>query len=140
MIKIELDLVNGPYGFEARDANEHIVKIDAAESMGGLGFGVRPMQLLLMGLGGCTGIDIISILKKQRIIVENFSIKMTGVREAGTEPSLWSKIHLEFLVKANVDSQKLKKACALSMEKYCSVAATLRPGGTVITWEAQLVN
>ena len=63
MVKVELERVNGAFGFEAKDANGHIVKIDTSPETGGKDFGVRAMQLLLIGLVGCSGIDILSILK-----------------------------------------------------------------------------
>src|SRR6476661_2191701 len=87
MIKIEIDRVSGDYGFEAKDAAGHVVRIDTSPETGGTNFGVRPMQMLLMGLGGCSGIDIVSILKKQRQTIEGFSMKIEGEREAGKEPS-----------------------------------------------------
>ena len=138
MIKIELNRVQGDYGFEAKDAAGHIVNIDAAEATGGQGAGVRPMQLLLMGLGGCSGIDIISILKKQRQTVENLSIKIEAEREAGKEPSLWKAITMVFEFTGNIDIMKAQKACDLSMEKYCSVGETLRRGGTQLNWEVKV--
>ena len=140
MIKIELNRVQGDYGFEAKDADGHIVKIDAAESIGGMGTGVRPMQLLLMGVGGCSGIDIISILKKQRQTVENLSIKIEGEREAGKEPSLWKAVTVVFEFTGNIDIMKAQKACDLSMAKYCSVAETLRRGGTEFKWEVRVMH
>ncbi|MEP6712929.1 MAG: OsmC family protein [Ferruginibacter sp.] len=138
MIKIELNRVQGDYGFEAKDAAGHIVNIDAAEATGGQGAGVRPMQLLLMGLGGCSGIDIIAILKKQRQTVEDLSIKIDGEREAGGEPSLWKAVKIIFEFTGNIDIMKAQKACDLSMEKYCSVAETLRRGGTQLNWEVRV--
>ncbi len=140
MIKIELDRISGDFGFEARDAEGHTVLIDGNPALGeGTGQGVRPMQLLLMGLGGCSGIDIISILKKQRQIVEKFSISIEAEREQGKEPALWSEAKLLFTVTGNIDADKFEKACSLSMEKYCSVAETLRLGGTNISWESKVV-
>jgi putative redox protein len=138
MIQIELNRVDGDFGFEAKDANGHIVKIDTSLETGGTDFGARPMQLLLMGLGGCSGIDIIAILKKQRQPVDGFSIKIEGEREAGKEPSLWKEVKMVFELKGAIDADKAQRACALSMDKYCSVAATLRAGGTNLTWELRL--
>jgi putative redox protein len=92
------------------------------------------MQLLLMGLGGCSGIDIVSILKKQRQQVESFSIRIEGEREAGTDPSLWKEVNVLFELSGNIDPEKAQKACALSMDKYCSVAQTLRRSGTTLRW------
>jgi len=138
MIKIELNRVEGDFGFEAKDAKGHIAKIDTSPETGGTDFGIRPMQMLLMGLGGCSGIDIIAILKKQRQPVDHFSIKIEGERQPGKEPSLWENIKLVFELKGNIDYDKAYRACELSIEKYCSVAATLRGSGAKIKWELKL--
>ena len=140
MIKIELERAEGDYGFEAKDANGHTVHMDTSPEGGGVNFGVRPMQMLLMGLGGCSGIDIVSILKKQRQQVDGFHMTVEGEREAGVEPSLWKEIKLIFQIKGNIDIDKAKKACQLSMDKYCSVAETLRRAGTKISWEVEIVK
>lgn len=137
---IEINKVEGEFGFEAKDANGHILHLDTSAETGGTNFGVRPMQSLLMGLGGCSGIDIISILKKQRFIVEGFSIKINGEREKGKEPSLWETVHINFELKGNIDKEKAERACALSINKYCSVAETLRRSGTKITWDVLVKN
>ncbi len=96
------------------------------------------MQLLLMGLGGCSGIDIVSILKKQRQNVEGFSMKIEGEREAGKEPSLWTNVHIVFELKGEIDPQKAYKAAELSMDKYCSVAETLRRAGGSLKWSVRV--
>ena len=139
MIRIELDRKEGDYGFEATDANGHMVRLDSSPESGGINFGVRPMQMLLMGLGGCSGIDIVSILKKQRQNVEGFHMTIDGEREKGVEPSLWKVIHIIFELKGTIDIDKAKKACQLSLDKYCSVAQTLHRSGTKITWEVRIV-
>jgi putative redox protein len=139
MIQIEVNRTNGDFGFEAKDASGHIARMDTSPETGGLDFGIRPMQMLLMGLGGCSGIDIISILKKQRQPVEGFRMLIEGERESGKEPSLWQTINLIFELKGAIDPDKAQKACELSMEKYCSVAATLREARCQITWEMRLV-
>ena len=135
MPSIELSRVNGEYGFEAKDENGHIVKMDSSPESGGLNFGVRPMQMLLMGLGGCSAIDVIMILKKQRQTVRDYKMIIKGDREVGKEPSLWKNIVLEFHIFGEVDIDKAKKAIDLSLQKYCSVAATLVGSGTTITTE-----
>lgn len=140
MVKIELTRKEGDFGFEAKDANGHVVKIDSNPESGGINFGVRPMQLLLMGLGGCSGIDIVSILKKQRQIVEGFDMKIEGEREAGVEPSLWKTVNIVFELTGNIDHDKAKRACALSMDKYCSVAETMRRAGCHITWDVRVLE
>lgn len=138
MIKVELERVNDGAAFDARDSNGHTVKIDASPEAGGVNYGARPMQLLLMGLGGCSGIDIVSILRKQRQPLEGFEIKIEGEREAGIDPSLWKEINIVFQLKGNIDPDKAEKACALSMDKYCSVAQTLRKGGTTLNWRVEI--
>lgn len=139
MIEININRITGDYGFEATDAQGHTVRMDSNPDNGGIDFGVRPMQLLLMGLGGCSGIDIVAILKKQRQTVEGFSMKIAGNRVAGKEPSLWENVHIVFELKGQIDPDKAQKACALSMDKYCSVAETLRASGTNLTWEVKIV-
>ncbi|HMH23983.1 MAG TPA: OsmC family protein [Puia sp.] len=139
MIQIELNRVNGDFGFEARDAGGHIARMDTSPDTGGLDFGIRPMQMLLMGLGGCSGIDIVSILKKQRQPVDGFRMHIEGAREQGIEPSLWKTINIIFELQGAIDPDCAKKACALSMEKYCSVAATLKEARCNITWELRIV-
>ena len=134
MIKIELERVQGEYGFEAKDANGHTVRMDTNPDNGGINFGVRPMQMLLMGLGGCSGIDIVSILKKQRQTIEGFSMKIEGEREAGKEPSVWKNVTIVFELTGDIDPDKAKRACELSMDKYCSVAETLRRAGGELSW------
>jgi len=138
MIDIVIERVRGDHGFEAKDSQGHTVHIDSSPESGGSDFGARPMQLLLMGLGGCSGIDIVSILKKQRQTVEGFQMKISGEREQGKEPSIWKTIHIVFHLKGAIDEDKAKRACELSMDKYCSVAETLRRAGAAITWEVKV--
>lgn len=96
------------------------------------------MQLLLMALGSCSGIDIVSILKKQRQHIEAFTMQVSGEREPGVEPSLWKTVHVVFEIKGEVDKGKAERACQLSIDKYCSVAETLRRAGATITWEVNV--
>lgn len=140
MIEINLNRVNGDYGFDAVDANGHVVRIDTSPETGGNDHGVRPMQLVLMGLGGCSAIDIVMILKKQRQTVDGFSIKIEGEREKGKEPSLWENVKIVFELRGDIDPEKAARACELSMNKYCSVAETLRRGGTNLTWGVRVIN
>ena len=135
MATVEVKRVNDLFAFDATDANGHLVKIDTSPETGGQNYGVRPMQLLLLGLGGCSGIDILSILKKQRQEVVDFRITLEGDREQGVEPSLWKTITVVFEITGAIDQDKAEKASSLSMQKYCSVAATLRKSGSDISWK-----
>jgi putative redox protein len=135
MPKIELSRVSGEYGFEARDENGHTVRMDSSPESGGQNFGVRPMQMLLMGIGGCSAIDVLAILKKQRQEVKDYKMIITGERESGKEPSLWKDINLEFHLYGDIDEDKANKAVELSINKYCSVSATLEKAGAAISWQ-----
>jgi len=135
MIKVELERVKGDYGFRAKDENGNTLQTDSSPENGGANFGVRPMQSLLMALGSCSAIDIVSILKKQRQIIKDFKMKIEGEREKDVEPSLWKKVHVQFELEGDIDPDKAKRACSLSIEKYCSVAETLRRAGAEIEWD-----
>ncbi len=132
MPTIQLSRVHGDFGVEAKDQNGHSIKMDSSPESGGQNFGVRPMQTLLMGLGGCSAIDVISILKKQRQDVVDYKMTISGEREAGTEPSLWKSINIDFHLYGNIDPDKASRAVDLSVNKYCSVAATLMGAGAEI--------
>lgn len=138
MIKVELNRVHGDYGFEVTDSYGQSVKIDNSPDHGGDNFGVRPMQLLLMALAGCSGMDVISILKKQRQKITDYKTIVHGERESNVEPSLWKFIELEFIIYGDVDEEKAKRAVELSVNKYCSVAATLMKAGAEIKWSVKV--
>lgn len=140
MPKIELSRVFGDYGFEANDEFGHVVKMDSSTESGGQNFGVRPMQMLLMGLAGCSAIDVIAILKKQRQEILDYKMVVNGERQAGIEPSLWKTITIEFNLMGDIDDDKAAKAVELSMNKYCSVAATLVNAGAKITWTVNIIK
>jgi len=140
MIHVEVNRVSNDYGFEGIDASGHTVKMDSSPESGGHDFGIRPMQMLLMGLGSCSGIDIISILKKQKQTVDAFRILIDGEREEGKEATKWKYIKIIFEMKGSIEPEKAKRACALSIEKYCSVAATLLGSGCRIDWETKIIS
>lgn len=135
---ISLHRVDNDFNMEAVDENGHKVLMDSSSDNGGHNNGVRPMQMLLMGLGGCSAIDVIMILKKQRQEIKDFRIEIVAEREEGKEPALWVKANIIFLLKGTIDNDKAARAAELSMQKYCSVAETLRRAGTEITWEVRI--
>ena len=138
MVTIDIIRKEGDFGFEATDAAGNSLRMDTSPETGGNNFGVRPMQALLMGLGGCSGIDVISILKKQRQDVKDFSMHIEAERETGKEPALWTDAKIIFTLSGNIDADKAERAVQLSMDKYCSVAETLRRAGTNISWEVKV--
>src|SRR5687767_761637 len=133
-MKISLHRKSGSFGFEAKDEAGHLLQSDSSVENGGSGSGFRPMQLLLAALGGCSAIDIVTILQKQKQEIQDFSIEVRGEREPGVTPSLWKKVAVTFQLSGPIDTDKAVRAADLSMQKYCSVAETLRRGGTEITW------
>lgn len=139
MAKIILERKKGDMGFDARDEMGHVLHTDTSRENGGDDYGYRPMQLLLAGLGSCSAIDVMLILKKQRQQVDDFTIEVAGEREQDVTPALWKSAHITFHLKGAIDKEKAERAVLLSMERYCSVAETLRRGGTEITWTT-LVN
>jgi putative redox protein len=115
------------------------VNLDADETSGGENLGPRPKPLLLTALGACTGMDIVSILKKMQVEIEYFNVKVDGVSE-DEHPKRFSEMHLIYEVKAkNMTIEKLEKAINLSMDKYCSVKATLAPAVN-ISYEYKILD
>lgn len=109
----------------------HTLTMDAEEKSGGSNAGFRPMELLLVGLGGCSGMDVISILRKKRQQVSGLDINVQGQR-ADSYPKIYKEIHIEYVVKGKgVEKEAVERAIALSLEKYCSVSATLSKAGTI---------
>lgn len=135
MALIEAILADKAYGMDIKDADGHQLRMDIPVDQGGNGSGFRPMQTLLAALAGCSSVDIISILKKQRQDLTNLKIEVDGKREEGKEPSLWKEVEVKFLLEGTVEESKAKRAVDLSLEKYCSVAETLRKAGAVIEYE-----
>lgn len=124
MIKVQIKNIND-FHFEGTDANGKTVNMDAPVNGIGGENGIRPMQMLLMGLGGCSGIDVVSILKKQKQEFSDFSINIEAEREKDKEPALFTKIHAHFIFTGDLDPTKVERAVDLSITKYCSVARTL---------------
>lgn len=125
MIKIELNRLNDGYHMAAANEQGNTVHIDASPEIGGTNQGMRPMQLLLSAMGGCSSIDVISILKKQRQPLRDIKVTVTGEREPDAVPSLYTEVHAHFRLYGELDREKAEKAVSLSVEKYCSVAKTL---------------
>jgi putative redox protein len=138
MALLQAKLTHPDYGFTITDAKGHTMKIDIPADQGGHGDGLRPMQTVLAALCGCSAVDVISILKKQRQPLSDLLIKVDGERQKGVEPALWEKIHLLFQITGDVDPAKASRAVQLSIEKYCSVAETLRRAGAAISWEVMV--
>jgi putative redox protein len=106
-------------------ASGHEITLDGPPELGGENKGARPMELLLLGLGGCTTVDVVSTLKKMRQDVEDCQVEIDSTR-ADEHPKIFTKIHLKFILKGeNLDEKKIHKAIELSAEKYCSASIML---------------
>lgn len=133
MITIELNRLNDAFHFSGTNEDGNTVQLDASPSIGGRNQGMRPMQMLLAAMGGCSAIDIINILKKQRQDLLDMKITVKGEREKDATPSLYTSVHAHFRFYGNLDPDKVEKAINLSIEKYCSVSRTLENAGAKIT-------
>lgn len=127
MIKIELERLNDAFHMEARNELGNTVHIDGSPDIGGTNQGMRPMQLVLAAMGGCSSIDIINILKKQKQPLKDVKVTVTGEREKDVIPSLFTDVHIHFRFYGDLDPDKVQKAVILGVDKYCSVAKTLEP-------------
>jgi len=110
--------------FVGRADSGHAVVMDAARDMGGADSAARPVELLLIALGGCTGIDVLSILRKMRLKIRSFEIQIRGER-VEEEPKVFREIWVKYTVRGDVPEKSLKRAIDLSRSKYCSVGAML---------------
>lgn len=137
-MRIELKRLDDAFHFEAISETGNVAHMDAGENIGGHNKGVRPMQMLLMGVGGCSAIDVVMILKKQKQVIDSFEITIDGEREQGIEPSLWKTVEIHFKLKGKIEKEKAERAVQLSIEKYCSVSKTLEIAGAKINYKVSV--
>jgi putative redox protein len=129
---------HGDYGLTITDAAGNTMQTDLSVEQGGTGKGLRPMQSVLAALIGCSSVDIVAILKKQKQEITALKMEVDGTREPGKEPSLWKTIHLRIILDGQIDPAKAYRAAVLSMDKYCSVAETLRRAGAEISFTVEV--
>lgn len=126
--------------FEAKSESGHRVVMDGSAAYGGQNQGPRPMELILMGLGGCASFDIVTILQKARQEVTDVVCQLQAER-ADTIPAVFTKIHLHFVVTGhNVKEKQVAKAVELSAEKYCSASKMLSAGGVEISHDFEIID
>ncbi len=130
-MKVTLDRVNDNFHFQVKNDRGYVVDLDKRKIQGGDDLGASPMELLLMGVAGCSGIDLIGILQKQRQEITSYKMDVEGERKELGEAKPFSKIHATIYIEGDVKPKKALKAAALSFEKYCSVSKTLEPTATV---------
>jgi len=137
-MKITIDQLEKTH-MEAQNEEGGLVRMDGSTSIGGLEGGFSPMQLLLAGIGGCSAIDIIGILKKQRQNLKNLQVEVDGDRQPKDEYSEFKTIHLKFIFTGDLEESKVERAINLSLDKYCSVSKTLEKTSK-ITHSYQIIN
>lgn len=126
-MKVTLDRINKDYYFELQNERGHKVYLDSRAEFGGSDLAPSPMELLLMGVAGCSAIDIISILKKQRQEITSYKTEVEGFREQIEEAKPFKTITVIIFLEGSINEEKALKAAQLSFEKYCSVSKTLEP-------------
>ncbi|MDT0641530.1 OsmC family protein [Zunongwangia sp. F363] len=134
-MKVFLTRLNDAYHFETKNERGDVVHLDNKSEENPQGS--SPMDLILRGISGCSSIDVVMILKKQHLELEDLQVEVEGFREDGAVLNVFKKIHLNFILKGEVPDAKALRAVALSMEKYCSVAKMLEKAAE-ITYEVNL--
>jgi putative redox protein len=130
MVEAKVTLLNNMQ-FTGTASSGHTLIMDADEDSGGHNTGFRPMELLLVGFGGCSGMDVISILRKKKQQVSGLEINVKG-EKSDTAPKIYKEVHIEYVVTGKgVGKGAVERAISLSLEKYCSVGATLAKVGTI---------
>lgn len=122
-MKIQLKRLNNNFHFETVNERGDVIHLDNKSEPNPQG--ASPMELLLMGIAGCSGIDIVMILKKQQLEMTNMQMEVEGMRVDGEVPNVFRKIHLKIFMDGEIPANKAQRAVDLSLEKYCSVAKML---------------
>lgn len=134
---IVLERLDNAFHLRASNTAGHSVETDASPSIGGNNKAMRPMEMVLASLGSCSTIDVIHFLGKMRQQVSDIKVQIKGERAEDQQPALFTQIHVHFDVYGELSPDKVERAVAMSMEKYCSVARILEKTAT-ITWDFQI--
>lgn len=124
-MKITLHRINDAYHMQARNASGNTIDMDSSPALGGENKGMRPMETVLVALAGCSTIDVIALLEKQRQTLQDILVSVEAEREEHKVPALFTKIHLTYQLTGDLDPKKVERALSLSIDKYCSVAKML---------------
>jgi putative redox protein len=129
-MKSKVKLIEGMQFVGTADSG-HAVIMDAPPSVGGADTGARPSELLLMALGGCSGMDVVSILRKKKQEITNVEVHVTGETQQ-EHPRYFTDIHIEYAVTGrNISEDAVKRAVGLSLDKYCMVGTTIAKGARI---------
>jgi len=130
---MEINLIrkSGKFNFEASNESGFTVELDAKPAIGGEGKGFRPMETLLIGLGGCSGIDMVNVLAKQKEPLDDIKIKIQATRKEEETPPIFEEINIHFNLFGELNPQKVERALQMTFDKYCSVANILGRSATI---------
>ncbi len=137
-MQIELNRVSGKFHFEAKNEDGIIVNLDGGKAAGGTDDYFRPMQMVLASVAGCSSIDVVLILEKMKQKLEDIKVEATGNREEDAVPKVFTDIHLHYKLTGDLDTKKVERAIALSMDKYCSVGMMLKAGGVELSYTFEI--
>ena len=126
-MQVSLERINEDYLFEVTNQQGMSVRLDNRSKTTGEVQGVSPMELLLMGVAGCSSIDIVAILNKQKINPKVLKMEVQGHRHENEVPALFYQIDITIYLEGDLSAEKAKRAAQLSFDKYCSVSKTLEP-------------
>lgn len=119
--------------FHALSGSEHSITLDGPPDSGGVNAGARPMELMLMGVGGCTAFDVVTILEKSRQKISSCVAELSAVRSSDV-PAVFESIHVHFRIKGeNLDENRVARAIALSADKYCSASIMMSRAGVAMS-------
>jgi len=131
-MKVTINQIQG-IALAGKGDSKHWVVMDGPEKFSGLEAGSRPMELFLISLAGCTGMDVVSLLEKMRVKLKDFKMEVEAER-AETHPKVFTKIRIEYLFFGkDIDPEKVEKAIDLSQNKYCSASAMLKKAVDITT-------
>lgn len=137
-MKARVSLVEG-LAFLGESESGHGLLMDAKPEFGGKNLAANPVETMLMAMGGCSGIDITSILRKSRVAFDGLSVELSAERSE-TPPKLFTKVHAHVVVKGSgIDPGKVQKAIDMTRDKYCSVAITIAKTAEV-TYDFEIVE
>lgn len=137
-MKVHLRRINDSFHLEAANDSGQFSYIDGSPDIGGGNLAFRPMQMVLAALGGCSSIDVILLLNKQRQDLRHLEIEVEGDREADAVPAVFTHIRVHYKLYGTLDPKKVERACRLSVEKLCSVSKMLEKTAD-ISWTYEIL-
>ena len=130
-MRLDLKRLNDAYHLRATNAAGATADIDNSPDEGGQNLGVRPMEMVAMGLAGCSSMDVLSILQKGRQVVTDYGVAVEAERDYDQTPAVFKSIRLHFHLEGEVEPEKAQRAIELSLGKYCSVSRMLEKTATI---------